>query len=111
MLNDINGFHVRAQHVEAAIAGATDGPVQEGSVGGGTGMTCHGFKGGIGTASRRVPVGGTEYTVGVLVQANHGSRSRLAINGVPIGLSIDAEVVPVPPVPTDAHPGMARSSR
>ena len=75
-LNDINGFHVRAEHVRAALASATDGPVAEGNVGGGTGMICHQFKGGIGTASRV-----HDYTVGVLVQANHGRRERLRING------------------------------
>lgn len=79
LLNDINGFHVKAEHVRAALASASDGPVAEGNVGGGTGMICHQFKGGIGTASR---VGG--YTVGVLVQANHGRRERLRINGTPI---------------------------
>lgn len=105
MLNDINGFHVRAGHVEAAIAAAVDGPVAEGSVGGGTGMICHGFKGGIGTASRRVPAGGAQYTIGVLVQANHGARSRLTVNGVPIGESLGVDVVPAPPFPDEAPPG------
>jgi D-aminopeptidase len=80
-LNDIAGMHVRAEHVFAAIDAATGGAVEEGAVGGGTGMVCHGFKGGIGTASR-VSDG---YTVGVLVQANHGRRTRLAIDGVPVG--------------------------
>ena len=80
-LNDIAGMHVRPEHVFAAIDAASGGPVEEGAVGGGTGMICHGFKGGIGTASR-VADG---YTVGVLVQANHGRRSRLLIDGVPVG--------------------------
>jgi D-aminopeptidase len=80
-LNDINGMHVRPEHVWQALESADDGPVAEGSVGGGTGMICHGFKGGIGTASR---VAG-EHTVGVLVQANHGLRERLAVNGAPVG--------------------------
>ncbi|MGW2162199.1 DmpA family aminopeptidase [Nonomuraea sp. NPDC001699] len=79
-LNDIDARHVRQEHVERAYHGASAGPVPEGSVGGGTGMICHGFKGGIGTASR---VTG-DYTVGVLVQANHGRRDRLTVNGRPI---------------------------
>src|SRR5213078_1018060 len=77
-LNDIEGMHVRAEHVFSALESATDTEVQEGSVGGGTGMVCHGFKGGIGTASRRAE----DHTVGVLVQANHGARRRLTIDGV-----------------------------
>jgi D-aminopeptidase len=92
-LNDINGFHVRPQHVAAALAAAHDGPVEEGSVGGGTGMVCHGFKGGIGTASRVVEDG---WMVGVLVQANHGRRWRLRVNGIPVGERIGPEVVPLP---------------
>jgi D-aminopeptidase len=83
-LNDINGFHVRPEHVFEALAGAGDGDVAEGSVGGGTGMICHEFKGGIGTASRRAG----EWTVGVLVQANYGSRDLLRIDGVPVGRAI-----------------------
>ncbi len=84
-LNDVNGFHVKAAHVDAALDGAKGGPVDEGNVGGGTGMTCHGFKCGIGTSSRRVDVQGRPYTVGVLVQANYGTRSSLRIAGVPVG--------------------------
>jgi D-aminopeptidase len=84
-LNDINGFHVRPQHVHAALATATDGPVAEGNVGGGTGMICHELKGGIGTASRRA---GDGWTVGVLVQANYGRRDLLRIDGVPVGAAI-----------------------
>ena len=84
-LNDINGFHVKASHVDAALDGAKAGPVDEGNVGGGTGMTCHGFKCGIGTASRSVDVKGRGYTVGALVQANYGTRSALRIAGVPVG--------------------------
>src|SRR5688572_32223705 len=84
-LNDVNGFHVKAAHVDAAIEGAKAGPVEEGNVGGGTGMTCHGFKCGIGTASRQVDVKGRPHTVGVLVQANYGTRSSLRIAGVPVG--------------------------
>jgi D-aminopeptidase len=93
VLNDINGFHVRAEHVAAALAGAASGPVPEGAVGGGTGMICHGFKGGIGTASRVVEDG---WTVGALVQANHGRRLRLRVNGVPVGERIGADRVPLP---------------
>ena len=87
-LNDINGFHVRAEHAFAALDSAATGPVAEGGVGGGTGMVCHGFKGGIGTASRRVPTGTAEHTVGVLVQANHGLRRQLLVAGVPVGQEI-----------------------
>jgi D-aminopeptidase len=83
-LNDINGFHVKPEHVLRALDSATTGPVREGNVGGGTGMVCHGFKGGIGTSSRRVG----EYTVGVLVQCNYGSRQELRIGGVPVGKEI-----------------------
>ena len=85
MLNDINGFHVAEEHAFAALDGASPGPVAEGGVGGGTGMVCHGFKGGIGTASRRLPRDAGGFTVGVLVQANHGGRSALTIAGVPVG--------------------------
>jgi D-aminopeptidase len=80
-LNDINGMHVRAEHVDAALDAASGGAVAEGGVGSGTGMQCHGFKGGIGTASRVVDGS----TVGVLVQANHGRRDRLRVNGVAVG--------------------------
>jgi D-aminopeptidase len=84
-LNDINGFHVQPEHAAAALDGATNGPVAEGNVGGGTGMVCYEFKGGIGTASRVVEVLGGSYTVGVLVQANYGIREQLRISGVPVG--------------------------
>ncbi len=84
-LNDINGFHVKPEHVFAAIEGAAGGAVAEGNVGGGTGMICHMFKCGIGTASRRVNVGGRAVTVGALVQANYGTRASLRIAGVPVG--------------------------
>jgi L-aminopeptidase/D-esterase-like protein len=80
-LNDINGFHVRPEHVFEALADARGGPVEQGAVGGGTGMRCHGFKGGIGSASRVVD----GYTVGVLVQCNQGRRPDLRIAGVPVG--------------------------
>jgi D-aminopeptidase len=85
-LNDINGFHVKPEHVKAALDGAASGPVAEGNVGGGTGMVCYEFKGGIGTASRVVEVLGSSYTVGVLVQANYGLRDQLRIAGVPVGM-------------------------
>ncbi|MBK8250378.1 MAG: P1 family peptidase [Gemmatimonadetes bacterium] len=87
-LNDINGFHVTPDHVKAALDGATGGRVLEGAVGGGTGMRCHGFKGGIGTASRVLPASQGGYTVGVLVQCNYGSRRDLRIAGVPVGEEI-----------------------
>lgn len=87
-LNDINGFHVKEDHVLAALNSATAGLPQEGVVGGGTGMVCLGFKGGIGTASRRLPAQQGGYTVGVLVQCNFGARSDLRIAGVPVGEEI-----------------------
>ena len=87
-LNDINGFHVRPEHVLAALEGATGGAVREGNVGGGTGMVCHGFKGGIGTASRKLDTRDGGHTVGVLVQCNYGSRRELRVAGVPVGQEI-----------------------
>jgi L-aminopeptidase/D-esterase-like protein len=87
-LNDINGFHVKERHVFEALEAARGGPVAEGNVGGGTGMICHEFKGGIGTASRKLPEKAGGYTLGVLVQANHGLRSQLRIAGVPVGEEI-----------------------
>jgi D-aminopeptidase len=84
-LNDINGFHVRPEHAVRALEQAASGPVAEGNVGGGTGMVCHEFKCGIGTASRRVAVAKSTHTVGVLVQANYGLRDTLRIAGVPVG--------------------------
>lgn len=84
-LNDINAQHVSVGHVSQAINAASGGPVAEGSHGGGTGMNCYGFKGGTGTASREVQIEQSSYTVGVLVQANFGSRKELTICGVPIG--------------------------
>ncbi|HVG18392.1 MAG TPA: P1 family peptidase [Blastocatellia bacterium] len=87
-LNDVNGFHVKEKHVFDALETARAGAVAEGNVGGGTGMVCYGFKGGIGTASRRLDdkLGG--YTVGVLVQANFGGRRQLRVAGVPVGAEI-----------------------
>ena len=87
-LNDINGFHVKPQHVFEALENATYGRVAEGNVGGGTGMICHEFKGGIGTSSRQLPEKNGGYVVGVLVQANFGRRSQLRIAGVPVGREI-----------------------
>ena len=87
-LNDINGFHVKAEHVFQALDGAKAGPVGEGSVGGGTGMVAHRFKGGIGTSSRTLDEGRGEYIVGVLVQANYGGRSQFTVAGVPVGREI-----------------------
>ena len=87
-LNDINGFHVKAEHVFAVLDGARTGPVPEGNTGGGTGMICYGFKCGTGTASRRLDERAGGYVVGVLVQANHGRRRDLRIAGVPVGVEI-----------------------
>lgn len=87
-LNDINGFHVTTEHVFAALDGASVGCVAEGNVGGGTAMSCYGFKCGTGTASRKVAASAGGYTVGVLVQANHGARRDLRVAGVPIGQEI-----------------------
>lgn len=84
-LNDINGFHVKPEHVAQALRDAKNGQVAEGNVGGGTGMVCHEFKCGIGTASRRVVVDKRDHTVGALVQANYGVRDTLRIAGVPVG--------------------------
>lgn len=96
MLNDINGFHVVPDHVDQAIAAASDGPVAEGGVGSGTGMISHDFKGGIGTASRRLDHARGGFMVGVLVQANHGRRDRFAVNGAPVGREIGFEEIPEP---------------
>src|SRR5206468_2815400 len=102
-LNDINGFHVAKRDAFAALDSAHGGPVTEGSVGGGTGMICNQFKGGIGTASRRLPADRGGYTVGVLVQCNYGSRARLSIAGVPVGQEI-SDLLPC----YDSIPGVAR---
>jgi L-aminopeptidase/D-esterase-like protein len=90
-LNDINGHHVTEESVVTALEAARSGPVEEGSVGGGTGMNCYEFKGGSGTASRLVEHAGTTYTVGVFVQANFGSRPELSLAGVPLGEALASD--------------------
>ena len=92
-LNDINGFHVKPEDAWHAIEAAHTGPVEEGSVGGGTGMICNEFKGGIGTSSRVVDAKEDRYTVGVLVQCNYGSRDQLRIAGVNVGREIPEHTV------------------
>lgn len=101
LLNDVDGFHVKAEHTIRALDGATNGAVAEGSVGGGTGMICFGFKGGIGTASRKLAAQSGGYTVGVLVQCNAGRRSELRMAGVPVGREIGDLT------PCQTNPGMA----
>ena len=90
-LNDINGFHVKPEHVFHAIDTAHAGAVEEGAVGGGTGMVCNGYKGGIGTASRKLTAKDGGYLVGVLVQCNYGTRENLRIAGIPVGREIESE--------------------
>lgn len=116
-LNDIEGFHVTTETATAALDAARPGPVEEGNFGGGTGMVCFGFKGGIGTSSRVVSIGGKTYTVGVLVQCNTGDRKVLRIAGVPVGRELqdrwlrcfDAKVAPrsdtLPACKTDGSAG------
>jgi L-aminopeptidase/D-esterase-like protein len=94
-LNDIAGQHVRKEHAFEALRAARDGPVAEGNVGGGTGMVAHGFKGGIGTSSRVLEAAGRRFTLGVLVQANYGSREGFVLAGVPVGREIGED----PPAP------------
>ena len=94
LLNDMRAPALTREHVFEAILSAHGGRVDEGNVGGGTGMTCHDFKGGIGTASRRVDAAGGAYTVGALVQANYGARSELCIDGVPVGREIGFDKAP-----------------
>ncbi len=89
-LNDINGFHVKPEHAFHALDTAHGGAVEEGSVGGGTGMICNGYKGGIGTASRRLNAAAGGFTIGVLVQCNYGTRDTLRIAGIPVGREIPA---------------------
>lgn len=98
-LNDINGMHVKPAHLFAAMDGASNQLPAEGCVGGGTGMICHGFKGGIGTSSRLLPATRGGWTVGALVQANYGHRGLLRIDGAPVGLEIGPEAVPLPCIP------------
>jgi D-aminopeptidase len=93
-LSEADRFPVTAAHAFAALDGAASGAVAEGCVGGGTGMICHEFKGGIGTASRVVAAAGADWTVGALVQANYGSRDLLRVDGVPVGREIGRDVVP-----------------
>jgi L-aminopeptidase/D-esterase-like protein len=109
-LNDINGFHVKPEHVLAALDGAKSGPVTEGAVGGGTGMVCHGFKGGIGSASRKVETNGRTYTVGVLVQCNYGQRRELRVAGVPVGEEIQDLTRCIASSDATIRPGMPRCS-
>jgi L-aminopeptidase/D-esterase-like protein len=99
-LNDINGFHVHPEHVRQALESASSDRVAEGNVGGGTGMNCYGFKGGIGTASRRLPAQAGGYTVGVLVQANFGRREQLLIAGAPVGRELGCDKVPCRTTPS-----------
>ena len=87
-LNDVNGFHIKPEHVFEALEGARSGPVAEGNHGGGTGMQCYGFKGGTGTASRKLDARAGGYTVGALVQCNCGTRNQLMVAGVPVGREI-----------------------
>jgi len=101
-LNDVGGQHVRAEHVREALARASGGPVPEGNAGGGTGMICHDFKGGTGTASRVVELDGERFTVAALVQANHSSRAVFSVNGVPVGQILDDTAVPLPVAPETA---------
>ena len=91
-LNDIYGMHVRPEHAFQAIDGARPGPVPEGNVGGGTGMICYEFKGGIGTASRALPAAEGGYTLGVLVQANFGRRHQLLVAGLPVGRELSTDL-------------------
>ena len=95
-LSDIDAFHVNREHVFQAIASASGGVTAEGNVGGGTGMLCHDFKGGIGTSSRLVETKSGQFTVGALVQANYGARADLRVNGVPVGMEIGPETTPFP---------------
>ena len=104
-LNDLNGFHVKPEHVFAALDSARSGPVAEGNTGGGTGMICYGFKGGTGSASRVIAKDDGGYTVGVLVQCNCGSRRLLSIAGVPVGKEIPMDDHTASNFPSLAPPG------
>jgi D-aminopeptidase len=105
-LNDIQGRHVSEQDVMAALDSAAGGPVKEGTVGAGTGMVSYGFKGGIGTASRKLPEKEGGYTVGVLVNANHGRRPELVVGGIPVGRLYEA----TPPLAQTLLPGQSEGS-
>ena len=105
-LNDIQGRHVSEADVMKALDSASSGAVEEGTVGAGTGMVSYGFKGGIGTSSRRLPESEGGYTIGVLVNANHGRRHELVVGGVPVGLLYDT----VPPVAQALSPGQSEGS-
>lgn len=105
-LNDIQGRHVSEEHVAQALDSASAGPVPEGTVGAGTGMISYGFKGGIGTASRRLPESEGGYTIGVLVNANHGRRPELVVAGVPVGKWYDAAT----PTAEAVQPGLSEGS-
>jgi D-aminopeptidase len=109
-LNDCNTFHLKPAHVFEAIANATNGPVAEGCVGGGTGMICHDFKGGIGTSSRLVETKSGTFALGVLVQANYGDRDYLRADGVPIGKHIPEASAPIPDWDDMLRPPIAGSS-
>jgi D-aminopeptidase len=103
-LNDITAFHLKKEHVYEALKDAKTGVVAEGNVGGGTGMTCHEFKGGIGSASRVVETPSGTFTLGVLVQANYGDRQLLRVDGIPVGRLIGREKPPIPwPKPPSTH--------
>ena len=108
-LNDIRGRHVRVEHVLAALEAAGPGPVAEGSVGAGVGMTCYGYKGGIGTASRRVELADAVFVVGALVLANFGRREELRIDGVPVGRALAAADPAGDGRPEGAPPGRGGS--
>lgn len=103
-LSDIESFPVTRELAFQAFDSAQGGPVAEGCVGGGTGMICHDFKGGIGTASRMVEIAGETYTVGALVQSNYGSRELFRVDGVPVGQEIDADEVPLAKEPVPPRP-------
>ena len=110
LLNDVNGFHVRREHALSALNGARGGSVTEGSVGGGTGMVCFGFKGGIGTASRKLDATAGGYTVGVLVQCNAGRRRELRVGGAPVGREI-SDITPCRSAPAITPSGFAAGMR
>lgn len=104
-LNDMDAFPLTPADVIDALESAASGPVEEGNVGGGTGMICYGFKGGIGTSSRIVEAAGKSYTVGAIVQANHGSRHQLLVSGVPVGRKLDHNHIPDPSHPNSGDTG------